>query len=113
MLAAVDAFTRNPLEERIHIPEQAVGGVVTAQSDLYALGAMLYEMLTLQPPFDGGTDEVLAQVLRDAPASPRQEDARPRDNDAHERETYAPLASRRLTATLAAQPAKPKRFARQ
>ncbi len=52
-------------------PEQAVGGEVTARSDLYALGAMLYEMLAGRPPFVGDDSvSVISQHLNTRPVAP-------------------------------------------
>ncbi len=50
-------------------PEQANGDRVDARADVYALGAMLYQVLAGVPPFIGRTtEEVLAKVLDGAPA---------------------------------------------
>ncbi|HEU5041470.1 MAG TPA: protein kinase, partial [Gemmatimonadales bacterium] len=50
-------------------PEQAMGErEITPRSDVYALGAMLYEMLTGDPPFTGSTAQaVVARVLTETP----------------------------------------------
>ncbi|HKU59934.1 MAG TPA: LpqB family beta-propeller domain-containing protein [Gemmatimonadales bacterium] len=50
-------------------PEQAMGErEITARSDVYAIGAVLYEMLTGDPPFTGSTAQaVVARVVTESP----------------------------------------------
>ena len=52
-------------------PEQAMGErEITARSDVYALGAMTYEMLVGEPPFTGPTAQaIIAKVMTGEPAS--------------------------------------------
>jgi predicted ATPase len=53
-------------------PEQASGGEVDGRSDVYALGCLLYELVTGRPPFVGGTSaRILEQHLAAAPRPPR------------------------------------------
>jgi tetratricopeptide (TPR) repeat protein/tRNA A-37 threonylcarbamoyl transferase component Bud32 len=56
-------------------PEQARGrpDLVDRRSDVYGLGAILYEVLTGMPPFDGAdTPEVLKRVVQEPVVPPRQ-----------------------------------------
>jgi PAS domain S-box-containing protein len=56
-------------------PEQAEGRLddIDGRTDVYGLGAMLYEILTGQPPFVGEkTIDVLQQAMRGNPKPPRE-----------------------------------------
>jgi len=98
-------------------PEQAAGRQADERCDVYALGAILYEMLTGVPPYQGENfmeiltkkatvDPVPAQVLRStipdtvnvlvAQAMGRNPDDRPRSMEAFEYELTKCLAGRGL-----------------
>ncbi len=54
-------------------PEQALGTPVDKRSDIFSIGALLYECLTGARAFSGNTvGEVFAQVIRDDPPQPSQ-----------------------------------------
>ena len=54
-------------------PEQIVGRPIDARSDLFALGAVIYELLVGVPPFAGqAIDEILYQVINEKPPPPSQ-----------------------------------------
>ena len=80
-------------------PEQLEGKSVDARADVFAFGAVLYEMLTAKTAFDGGsTAAVMASVLNTEPSFARSADHCLPDSSA----SFA-NASRR-TPTIAGRP---------
>src|SRR5262245_13833097 len=85
-------------------PEQATGrvGEIGPGVDVYALGAILYEMLTGQPPFQANTwNETVQMVIHDEPPLPsRVQPDVPRDLEAICLKCLEKAAGRRYASAL-------------
>jgi len=59
-------------------PEQCRGKALDARSDVFALGTILYELTTGEPPFHAATDfEILNKIVNGPPEPPRWTGERP------------------------------------
>lgn len=82
-------------------PEQAQGEPVTAQSDIYSLGVVLYEMIAGKVPFDGSTALAVARMHIESepePLSNFAKDVPPRLQHVIDKSLAKNLAERYQTA---------------
>ncbi len=82
-------------------PEQATGDMaVGPQSDIYALGCVLYEMLVGEPPYTGSTAQaVLGRIIQGRPVTPTEQRASiPAHVDAAIRKALEKLPADRFSA---------------
>jgi eukaryotic-like serine/threonine-protein kinase len=71
LVAAAGGDRSTPAPVSCQAPEQVRGEEIDPRSDLFALGVILYEMATLQPPFSGPDPASVRQaILEEEPAPP-------------------------------------------
>jgi serine/threonine protein kinase len=67
-LTRTGAFMGTPM---FAAPEQVKSQAVTVQTDVYAVGATLYHLLTGQGPYEGDAAKVIAAIVSESPPSMR------------------------------------------
>ena len=60
----------DPADPSYAAPEQLAGQGGEARTDLYAVGVLVYQLVTGHPPFSGPREEVVHRVAQDRPADP-------------------------------------------
>ncbi len=79
-IAALSRGSRWPLSRRVGCPAYmapehfypSASRELTAAADVYALGAISYELFTGRPPFDGPDAEIIRQLRDEEPLPPRR-----------------------------------------